>query len=333
MVLLATAARARPEYAAKENKPCSYCHVNPNGGGARNANGIYYGSHNHSFAGMTTSKGGDKGKRLLHYTLQWKIDVPAGTRRIDVADVTEDKQMRLLTLGEDSTLTIHRVTANGVEKETSVDLGDGADRFSVGHFAKGRPAMIAIPGALFYKDGDKYTRKDVPAIRDVLGAARFTDGTENIIALESGHSKTWAVDLDADRPLVPGKPLVRFQETPGVLRKLVIHTTPKMLMQIGFSEDAAKAGVAGGLDPHGDDRFYLFAPVTGGLDSYLELFDVSALSGEAKPAWKSGRLAGKALDIATGRDPKGAPQTGFFVLEQVGDDGKGRAVEFFALDK
>jgi tetratricopeptide (TPR) repeat protein len=41
---------ARPPFAAKEGKPCAYCHVNPAGGGARNYRGNYYGAHDHTFA-------------------------------------------------------------------------------------------------------------------------------------------------------------------------------------------------------------------------------------------------------------------------------------------
>jgi hypothetical protein len=42
-------ASALPAYAAKEGKPCGYCHVNPAGGGPRNAKGKQYEAHGHSF--------------------------------------------------------------------------------------------------------------------------------------------------------------------------------------------------------------------------------------------------------------------------------------------
>jgi hypothetical protein len=38
------------------------------------------------------------------------------------------------------------------------------------------------------------------------------------------------------------------------------------------------------------------------------------------------------LDIALGPDPKGSAQTGMLVLTQAGDDGKGRSLEFYALE-
>ena len=45
---LVTIAEAKPEYAAKEGVKCLHCHVQP--GGDRNFRGLYYGTHNHSFA-------------------------------------------------------------------------------------------------------------------------------------------------------------------------------------------------------------------------------------------------------------------------------------------
>jgi hypothetical protein len=42
-------AHARPEYAQKEKKNCSYCHLNSGGGGNRNFRGVFYGANNLTF--------------------------------------------------------------------------------------------------------------------------------------------------------------------------------------------------------------------------------------------------------------------------------------------
>jgi hypothetical protein len=42
-------AQATPQYAAKEGKACGYCHVNPAGGGPRNAKGKQYEANGHKF--------------------------------------------------------------------------------------------------------------------------------------------------------------------------------------------------------------------------------------------------------------------------------------------
>ncbi len=45
---------ARPEYAVKESRNCPYCH-SKDGPPQLNDVGIYYGTHNHSFAGYVPS--------------------------------------------------------------------------------------------------------------------------------------------------------------------------------------------------------------------------------------------------------------------------------------
>jgi hypothetical protein len=42
-------AAALPTYSQRENKPCEYCHINPAGGGDRNANGKEYEENGHKF--------------------------------------------------------------------------------------------------------------------------------------------------------------------------------------------------------------------------------------------------------------------------------------------
>jgi hypothetical protein len=42
-------AEALPAYAQKEGKACGYCHVNPAGGGERNAKGKQYEANGHKF--------------------------------------------------------------------------------------------------------------------------------------------------------------------------------------------------------------------------------------------------------------------------------------------
>jgi hypothetical protein len=49
VVVAPRAANALPAYAQKEGKACGYCHVNPAGGGARNAKGKQYQANGHSF--------------------------------------------------------------------------------------------------------------------------------------------------------------------------------------------------------------------------------------------------------------------------------------------
>lgn len=327
LTLAAAAAQARPEYAAKEMKVCGYCHVNPAGAGARNPRGVYYAAHDHSFTGFDEAKvmGPPSFKQA------WKVDVPAGARRIAVSDVTSDKKPRLLVLGEDNSLTIDRLTNTDLEKEDSLDLGAGAAKFVAGHFVKGKPAVIAVPGALYYRDGDKYSKKEAPDLKDITGLARFAGGVENLFTFNGTDPETWAVDPSADKPLTPGKKLVPPDKASGVLWSAVLHAAPEALAAIGVPEIATKAGVVGGLDPREDGRYYAFAPLVGPDGSFLVIANLGE-SGLPTPVWRSPKLTGKVLDVAVGSDPKGSHQTGFFILEASGVDGKARLVEFYALE-
>jgi hypothetical protein len=49
LVVVPRSAEAKPEYAAKEGKPCGFCHKNPAGGGDRNATGQKYEANGHTF--------------------------------------------------------------------------------------------------------------------------------------------------------------------------------------------------------------------------------------------------------------------------------------------
>src|ERR1051325_318626 len=107
VALFATASQAKPEYARKENKPCAYCHVNPAGGGPRNPRGVYYGMHNHTFEGYDEAKVMGTGTAVAGkksgapaFKAAWKLSVPAGARRIAVADTAGDKKTRLLVLDD-----------------------------------------------------------------------------------------------------------------------------------------------------------------------------------------------------------------------------------------
>jgi|GEM_PF-6310299 len=51
IIALIVCASARPEYAERERKDCVYCHLDPQGGGARNERGLYYAVHSLSMAG------------------------------------------------------------------------------------------------------------------------------------------------------------------------------------------------------------------------------------------------------------------------------------------
>lgn len=265
----------------------------------------------------------------------WKVDLPAGTRRIAVADVAGDKP-RLLALGDGATLGIYVVKNDAATKEASIELGEKPEQFVVGRFAKNKPAVIAAPGLVYYRDGDKYTKKAAAEVKDITGVARFSDGEECFFFFDgNGAPQSWAIDTAAANPLVNGHDMPPPDQGAGIYRSVVAHLPGAVIAGLGFPEEAQKLGLVGLYDPREDGKLYAWLPMPTADNPALVLFEVSQLmpgGAPPKPVWKSSKLAGTPLDAVTGADPKGTKQVGIFVLVSTGTDGKGRAVEFFALD-
>ncbi len=348
-VLAAAASQARPEYARREMKPCGYCHVNNRGGGPRNARGMYYQAHNLSFEGYkepgtgTPSAGGtttpSTGKKTgpPAYLSAWKVEVPAGTARIGVGSLTDDGNPRMVTMGSSGPATIYTVSSTGLTKEATVDLGAGGKAFVIGKLAKGKPAVIVAPGVMYYRDGASYVKQPVDYLKEVTGVAKFADGLECVYSFSgAGAPESWTLDNGLGKPLTEGRQLVPPEQGAGVYSDLFARLPAEIMANLGVPEGTQKIGVLGAIDPRGDGKFYSWMPAKVGDDYFLIVANSDALSitgqpAPLKPVWKSPALS-KIIDVATGMDPKGSKKTGFFVLQATGADGKGRTVEFFALD-
>jgi len=339
LVLLAAGSQAKPEYAKREKRACAYCHINPAGGGARNMRGAYYETHEHSFKGFneaTTANQDQKKTGPPAFKSTWKMNMPAAARRIAVGDVAGDKKPRLLMLGEGGALTIYRIKASALEKEEEVDLGKDAAQFVVGRFAKDKPALIVAPGVIFYRDGEKYARKEVADLSQITGSVKFTDGTENLFYFGGGgEPDVWAVDLAADKPLTPGRQMVEPTQGGGTYGEMIGRVPPDVLAQFGLPEEATKSGIFGLYDPRSDNNLYALLPWLGADGSYVVLVEVGQIGnnpGELKPTWKSPKLQGKVLDVVLSVDPLEGKQPGIYVLQSIGQEDRDRIVEFFALD-
>jgi hypothetical protein len=266
----------------------------------------------------------------------WQMELPEGTQRVAIADVTEDKKPRLLVLDKEGTLTFQNLKDTAAATEGSMPLGKEAARFVTGHFDKAKPALIVVPGAVFYKDGDKYRKKDVPDLTAFTGSARFIDGTDVLFTIvQDAPPTSYAIDLAAANPLTEGRQVPQPDPKGGQFRELQATLPPEMLVREPFPDPVKKGAVVRLVDPYGDDRIFgLFAWQEPDA-SYVALVDAGALFPrpvpDTKPLWKSPKLSGKVLDIALGPDPKGSKQTGFLVLESTGEAGKGRKIEFFAV--
>jgi hypothetical protein len=326
MAILASASYAKPEYAKKEMKDCGYCHVKPEGGGTRNDRGVYYAAHNHTFAGLPPM-----------FKSLWKLEAPAGARRVAVGNVAGEKEVRLLLLGEGDKLTVHKVTDGEAPVEDTIALGKGADKLVVGTFAKGKPAVIVVPGAVYYRNEGKYVKKEAPDLSTVTGTMFFKNGTQNFFVYEGGAPDTFSVDLAADKPLVAGESFVPPDQGGTVYSSLTARAPAEMLAGLGVPEEGQKAGTVGLFDPRGEGKMYGWIPWADKDGSNtLRVVDGAGIGpgvgGDIKVLWTSPKLAGKILDVAVAADPKGSKNTGLVILMATGADGKGRTVEFFALD-
>src|SRR5688500_8914358 len=273
---LATAAPTRPMYAEKEKKVCAFCHVDPKGGGPRNPRGLFYESHGLSFAGFQDSV---KKSGLPGFKKSWQIYLPKEARRISIADVNADKKPRLLVLGKGGELTVYRTAAMGLTKEQTVDLGPSAGRFVAGKFAKDKPAVIAVPGSIYYLEGDGFKSKKVE-LAEITGSVKFADGSEYIFFFAGGQPDVYGIDLAASNPLTPGRDMVLPAEAAGVYRTLVAHLPAELLGALGVPEDAHSAGVVGLIDPRSDDKLYGFWARQTKDGSFLDLLDASNLPPE-----------------------------------------------------
>jgi hypothetical protein len=267
----------------------------------------------------------------------WKMDLPTGTQRVAVADVTDDKRPRLLVLDGEGTLSVQKLSDTAAEKEASIPLGAGAARFVAGHFAKDRPAVIAVPGAVYYRDGDKYSKKAAADLTEVTGSVRFPDGREFIFVFTEGSPPvSYSVDLSADKPLKGGPEVPEPDAKAGQFREIVAYLPQEIFDHGPFPDEVKKGAIARLFDPHSENRLYGVLAWQATDGAYVVVVDGADLfpepKADMKPTWKSPKLAGKVLDIALGPDPKGSKQTGVFVLQAAGDDGKGRVLEFFALE-
>jgi hypothetical protein len=267
----------------------------------------------------------------------WKMDLPAGTQRVAVADVTDDKLPRLLVLNAEGTLAIRKLSAEGSKEEATVALGTGAARFVVGHFTKGKPAQIVVPNAVFYREGESYRKKELPDLTEVTGSVRFTDGTENIFSMSPESPPAgFELDLSAEKPVKPGREVPQPQAEGSDYREIIPFFPPEMFQKEPFPDEVKNGGLVRLFVPRSDKKLYGVFSWQAADGPYVAVVDGGDLFphpiAEMKPLWKSPKLTGKVLDIALGADPKGGAQPGLLVLTQAGDDGKGRSLEFFALE-
>jgi len=320
----ATQACARPEYAQKEKKDCAFCHVSQTGGGPRNAHGQYYERNSKSLKGLP-----------LELRPLWKMEAPAETRRVAVGDVLTPKKPSLLLLGASDELTVVDPSAEKPEKLASVKLGPRAGEFVVANLQKGKQAVIALPGAVFVRSGEEFVQKKAPALSSITGVVKFVDGEECVFIFDGmSEPAVYGVNAEASNPLTIGQSMVLPEQGAGVYAWVVARFSPDVTSALGWPPEMAKSPVLGLWDARSDNTLNAWAFWTDSKGAKLVVVDPATImgGGDIKPVWAGSILGGKVLDATITTDPKGGKLPGILILTASGAEGKGRTLEFLALD-
>lgn len=321
---LSAGAAATPEFAAKEKRPCSFCHVSPAGGGELTAAGKYYVAHNKSLKGLPIS-----------FKSLWKAEAPAETRRIALGNVLGDGKVRLLTLGSGDELSIMEWADAKLSPKTSLKLGPGASSVFVANLEKDKPAVVAVPGAVYVHNDEGFKRLKASALTAISGIVQFTDGEQCVFQFDGmSEPAVFGVKSDASNPLTVGPAMVYPEQGAGVYSWVVARFPSDALAMLGWPAEAAKTPVLGLYDPRGDENLKAWMIWKDAKGERLILADPGAIlgAGTINPVWSSASFAGKVLDVTIGRDPRDSNAVGFLVLTEDGKEGTGRALEFLALD-
>src|SRR5579871_3481162 len=271
---------ARPVYAQKEGKACQYCHISASPGlitvdpatnarkiepFTRNARGIYYAEHNHSFEGYVERKVmGLAAPPVFHFG--WRETLSDSPRRIAVADVTGDGKSRLITLNEKandtatSVLTVKRWDGKAFVTEFTADTPGPADRLEVGKFAGAdRPAVILTSRSLWFWSGKTYNSvlsdQPVPA----FGITRMRNGLERVLVANLPTDiKAYSVDVKAqggtwlkDGIDAPNTNQVAWED---------LHGTTDFFDKMGMPSVLSQGGLIGIWDVRKFGKMFLYHP-------------------------------------------------------------------------
>lgn len=357
---------ARPEYARKEGVACQHCHISGSPGQLdrftgqrnttmRNERGLYYGSHNHSFAGYVESGGTKTMRPTFRYA--WKEEFKSLTRRIAVGDVTGDGKPRLITLNEKqgdkatSTLEVKRWDGKAFVDEFTGDVRTTADRLAVGKFGGAdRPAVILTADALWTWNGTTFTRHAAANPMAIVGSTRLQDGSERVLlAPASNNVQAYRVNLTSvkqDDWLVDPIPA----PTPPKNVWGDMHAPREFLSAMRVPDQLGAGGLYGIWYIKQANVYYLYQldrdtsigpdpqnpgkPKITYTNTYFVTFRETK-TGETM--WTSPKLPGEGLDLIID-DPKGGGKPGLLVLfngttpVNATTPGKGRTLAFFVME-
>ena len=357
---------AKPEYAEREGKACQYCHVESNPGKVdgktgkrfsteRGEKGLYYGNHNHSFAGYVTKVVVNPLPKLTYAWQEVCTDLPT---RVAVADVTGDGVLRLISLHEKpgtadaAILKVRRWNGKGFDLDFSTEVKGSPARLAVGKFAgKKNPSQIVTENALFVWDGKTYQRKEALKPIPILGVTRPKDDVDRLLVftlvnsqesiqayrIDSTAKEAWLVD-----PVNPqASTEVEWRD---------MHASTSAFEKMGWPEDMSLGDAMGLwiLPKLKDKKLYLYqikakrdfdlvknpdnprkpTIVYTGVKAYsITVRDITS----GQEFWGTPQIQGTAFDV-TLEDPKNGGKPGFLTLFSGSTPEKPRILYFFQFD-
>lgn len=269
-------AKATVEYARKENKPCSYCHVSaapgivdPSTGKLNpvdcNERGFYYETHNHSFAGYVENVSVNSKALTSPFTFGWALKLPVAAQRLAVADVKGDGRLRLVTLSagaapSQATLTLWMWDKDQFTKEDSLNISADPTFLQVGRFAgPSGPMLLVTAEGVRWWNGKQFAFLPAPAGFQLIGAVQRKNGEERLLAcLNGAELQAYHVDLNAQ-----GSSWLTDPQTPPQGHEVEwaeMHASPSTLEKIGVPPVLSLGGMLGLWDILPQNRLYLYLP-------------------------------------------------------------------------
>ncbi len=352
---LSSTAFSLPIFAAKEHKPCIYCHVNPTPNGIdpatgerestqRNPRGLYYAAHNLSFAGYNELVVMGKSSPPV-FSLDWSTSLPSSTGRIAVTQVQADSAVQLVTLSsvdpKKNSCQINIMSWQNGKFATvaSCPVSGSVFEMEVGHFSGDKHvADILTQDGLRTWDGKTF--KFYPALLplSLVGKLRMNNGTERVI-LRERNGKIFAYTANLKDPtnwLVDPIPVPESSK----VDRADLHASPFTLEGIGLPVQMAEGGITDLWDVRHFNKLFLYYvdrtvlkdsagnPIGKPHDS-LVFVDPAIQS--LKPIFQTPVLPGAILDVAH-HDPKNYSKAGLLILTTNTLDGSGAGLFFYLLD-
>ncbi|MBC7526895.1 MAG: hypothetical protein H7308_05035 [Chthonomonadaceae bacterium] len=239
---------ARPEYAKKELKPCSYCHVNasPNlkdmktgvvYATTRNERGTWYETHDHTFDGYRATVAAKQ--TLPSFHALWRTSLKDSPRKAALADLSGDGKPRLVTLNEDgekkgnAKIFLYKWNGKGWDEETNLSYVGRSDRMFVGNLVgNGRP-VIATADSIVSLENGKLVQRPLTKSMNLVGAVRLKDNTERImLAGQDNTLKTYSIVIrEGGGSLSASTPLEGLSQEKIAWYDL--HVTPELEAVVG----------------------------------------------------------------------------------------------------